>query len=180
MSYCRTFKPTEEQIEELKKHTSRYSVFNNLDTSILELSVYCMQDHSSEKNKEVINAIQMLLMSVKYDCILKAYDNALEKYEEDKNKEIWYEGRTYDEEFCDDNFYYVLSELVHLACVVKTPDWFDESEKYSEKKNEINELINEFEDCQTTLGDFEIIEKLKDCETTMTDDELREQLNYTN
>ena len=174
MGYEKSFVPTEEAMEELEKNVSRASdAFNSFK---IELKTYCMLDHTKETLSDVISKIRYYLFGLKYDVRSECYKIAVEQYKE--HGEVWFCGWEYshsepDSDY-DEVFDYVLEKLVTLSCVVKTSDWFDESEKFYEKLHEINSAIEYFCDEMTTIINYEIMEKLKDYEEKDEADEETE------
>ena len=190
MSYYRIFHPTKEQVEQIEMRAHRSSFYGFRSTDI-ELTTYCMLDHSQDKISDVISHISMLLTSIKYDCEGTSYRYAVKRYKEDDKETIWFCGREHDERNYDDEFdrtmKYSVEKLTELAYVVKTPDWFDNSEKFYEKKSEIQSTIEYFSDSAALLADFEIMDFLKDCEDPEDDylywrnksaDDLKKECGY--
>ena len=46
-------------------------------------------------------------------------------------------SHTYPETTIEESYKYVLPKLVTMCCVVKTPDWYEDSEKFYDKEHEI-------------------------------------------
>jgi len=174
MGYERSFVPAEEAIEEFRRNVSHLS--DACDNFKIELKTYCMLDHSEDKMSDVLFKIKYYLNGIRYDTRSECYRIAVEQYEE--HGSVWFCGWEHAHEApdCDYNdvFRYAMEKLVILACVVKTPDWFDESEKFYEKLNEIDSVIEYFCDEVTTVIDYEIMDKLKDYEEKDEADEETE------
>lgn len=172
MSYYRVFDPTEDLIDKIKKEAKRYNSYT-LNNTKIELGIYCLLDHSNEKISDVLIYLKSLLFNMEYDILSTCYKYALDRYEEDDDKQIWYCGWQYShdepETSKDDLIEYVLSNLVQFCCVVSTPDWFDDNEKFCEKKTEIDQLIEYYIDEMTIIGDYKIIDLLKICESPDSD-----------
>lgn len=179
MSYYRTFIPTEEAVDSLRKCIFK-SCQHDLSSLKTEIRAYCMTDHDIKDIKQVIEHIRYLLSSMKFDIKSDCYKYAVERYEEDEDKTIWFCGWQYshsdNDESEEDITSYVTDNLVNFACVIKTPDWFDENEKFGEKLTEIDNMIEYFCDEISLCGDYEIIHKLKDFDITNkeNDEDLRE------
>ena len=172
MSYYRVFDPTEDLIDEIKKEAKRYNSYT-LNNTKIELGIYCLLNHSNEKISDVLIHLKSLLFSMEYDILSSCYKYALDRYEDDDDKQIWYCGWQYShnepETSKDDLIEYVLSNLTQFCCVVNTPDWFDDNEKFCEKKTEIDQLIEYYIDEMTIIGDYKIIDLLKICESPDSD-----------
>ena len=87
-------------------------------------------------------------------------------YEQWKNeKEVWWRGWQYSQpaQFTKkDNLEGTLKSLYILATVVETPDWFNHSEDFYFKEEEIENTIEGFIDSVRELTIHEIIEDLKE------------------
>lgn len=187
MSYYRVFSPTKEMTDMLQSKSKHAD--NHCPSSVLfELSIYCMQDHSKDAIGDVIKHIRYLLYYMKMIHEALTYKCAYDDIMNDEAGEFTLCGREYS---CDgygrqieDILNCALGHLSDLACTVDTPDWFEESEKYAEKKNEINYTIQGFIDEIHTYTNYEIIDMLKttECEdddymyykTGHADSELRQ------
>ncbi len=182
MSYYRTFSPSEEAIDEIRKHVRRANSYDINHTEI-ELCTYCMADHDIADVNQVIDHIHFLLRSIAYDMNSVSYQYAVDRYEEDDDKTVWFCGWKYAKDEPDtttnEAIEYALSKLVNLSCVVKTPDWFDDNEKYYDKQREIEDVIEYVKDIAVENGDFEIIGMLKEFELK-EDQDLNEDDRETN
>lgn len=180
MSYYRIFAPPKEMIDKLQQKAKRARSYNN-DSTEIELRTYCMLDHTNDKIGEVIEKIRLLLNMLSYDAISMSYKYAVDRYEEDGDHEVYFCGyeysRTYPETTIGESYRHVLPKLVTLCCAVKTPDWYEDSEKFYDKEYEIDSLIEYFIEISSLNGDYEIIDMLKEWEVKDSDgcDGLQEE-----
>lgn len=181
MSYYRSFAPPKEMIDKLQQKAERARLYNS-DSTEIEIRTYCMLDHSNDKISEVIEKIRFMLNRLSYDAISMSYKYAMDRYEEDKYHEVCFYGyeysHTYPETTIEESYKYVLSKLVTMCCVVKTPDWYEDSEKFYDKEHEIGSLIEYFIESSSLNGDYEIIDMLKEWEMKDSDkyDDLQEEI----
>lgn len=181
MSYYRGFAPPKEMIDKLRQKAKRARSYNS-DSTEMELRTYCMLDHSDDKINEVIEKIRLMLNILSYDTISMSYKYAMDRYEEDKYHEVYFCGHeyshTYPETTIEESYKYVLPKLVTMCCVVKTPDWYEDSEKFYDKEHEIDSLIEYFTEISSLNGDYEIIDMLKEWEVKDSDeyDDLQEEI----
>ena len=173
MGYERTFKPTEEAVKNLRNKIIKTD--NRIDDSKLELYLYCMMDHSDDNMRDVIFKIKSLLHEIKYYAVSNEYKYAVDRYDTDSDKMIWWCGWEYSKDEPDNSFdsvmKYCLERLSEMTVLVKTPDWFDDGERYSQKANEINYIIEYFEDSIMEATAYEIFKELKEFDITEKDDE---------
>ena len=174
MSYYKTFLPPEEVIQEMKKKGINTSLHDINDTKI-ELRTYCMLGHDPSDISNAITHIRYLLGFMKYDIEKRCYRYAVDRYNEDDEHTVWFCGWQYSRSEPENDeesvMKYVLEGLINYTFVVKTPDWFDESEKFSEKLTEIDSLIEYYEDTMSEVYDFKIINELKEYEAKDDEDE---------
>jgi len=168
MSYYRIYHPTKEQMEQIESRAKSSSYFGFKSTDI-ELRTYCLLEHPQDKISEAINHIWFLLNSIKFDVEKTSYSYAVSSYKDSDDETITFCGRdhdgsTYNDRDIEETIKYVIEKLITLTFVVKTPDWFDEGEKFGEKATEISETIEYFKDAVALAADYEIMDFLKDCE----------------
>ena len=168
MSYYRIYHPTKEQMEQIESRAKRSSYFG-YNSKDIELRTYCLLEHPQDKINEAISHIWMLLNSIKYDTEALSYSYAVSNYKDSDDETITFMGRnhdgsSYNDREIEETIKYVIEKLITLTFVVKTPDWFDEGEKFCEKATEINETIEYFKDSVALAADYEIMDFLKDCE----------------
>ena len=186
MSYYRVFYPPKEIIDKLEQKARRANSYNS-DSTEIELKTYCMLDHSNDKIHDVIEHLRLLLSMLSYDAISMSYKYAADGYREDEDNRIVFCGRQYSHECpgtsIEESYKYVLPKLVSMCCVVKTPDWYEESDKFYDKQNEIDSLIEYFVDASSENGDYEIIDMIKEWESKSESDmyaDLLEDLKKQN
>ena len=174
MSYYRTFLPTKEAVDDLRKCIYKSSKYD-LSSLKVELRTYCMYDHDISDIRPVMEHIKFLLNSMKFDIMSICHEYAVERYEEDEDKTIWYCGWKYSHQECESDeestMNYAVENLVNLSCVVKTPDWFDENEKFCDKLREVDDIIEYFIDDISYCGDYEVMDKLKEFDITEKEDD---------
>lgn len=189
MSYYRVFYPPKEIIDKLEQKAIRANSYNS-DSTEIELRTYCMLDHSNDKIHDVIEHLRLLLSMLSYDAISMSYKYAVGRYREDEGNRIEFCGRQYShacpETSIEESYKYVLPKLVSMCCVVKTPDWYEENEKFYDKQNEIDSLIVYFIDVSSENGNYEIIDMIKEWESKSESDmyadlleDLKKQNNET-
>jgi len=173
MSYYRTFMPTEEAVDELRKYIYKNRSYD-LDSMKIELRTYCMSEHNIDDIHPIIEHIRFILNGMKFDIQSMCYKYAVETYEKDEDKTIWYCGWKYSHSECESDeestTRHTIENLVNLACIVKTPDWFDDNEKFYDKLKEIDEIIEYYVDDISYCCDYEVMDKLK--EFDVTDEEI--------
>lgn len=184
MSYYRGFAPPKEMIDQLQQKAKRARSYNN-DSTEIELRTYCMLDHTNDKIGEVIEKIRLLLNMLSYDAISMSYKYAMDRYEEDEDHEVYFWGNEYSHTYPDttieESYKHVLPKLVTMCCVVKTADWYEDSNKFYDKEHEIDSLIEYFIEISSLNGDYEIIDMLKEWEVKDSDecDDLQEETEKT-
>lgn len=179
MSYDRIFMPTEEAVDELRKNIHRNRSYD-LDSMKIELRAYCMSEHNIDDIHPVIEHIRFILSGMKSGIRSIRYKYAVETYKTDEDKMIWYCGWKYSHSECESDeestTRYAIENLVNLACIVKTPDWFDDNEKFYDKLKEIDEIIEYYVDDISYCCDYEVIDKLKEFDVTNKDlDDLQNE-----
>lgn len=164
MSYYRIFTPTDKIIAEMREKVS--TLGPSLETMKNELCIYCMQKHDTEPVK-IISVIFFKLNCIKLECESLAFKYALEQFKEN-GKEIYFCGNEYSHDSCHYNIDETMNDtskcLAVLKCIVDTPDWFDEYEKFYKKQSEIEQIIDDFVDTLSIYADYKVIDMLKDCE----------------
>ena len=158
MSYYKTFKPTKEAMEKYNvSNTMRFGNFNKL-----QMIVYCM---TSDEKDSVYNAyfeFERLLKGLDTSIKNDVYENVYKQFEQEGK--VWFCGWQYSRE-CDYDKEEVIrrtmEQLTELKMIVKTPDYFDENEKFIQKKNDIEEILIGFEEVLTECWQFEVIKDLE-------------------
>ena len=157
MGYDIGFAPTEEMI-------GKYNVpslgFTRIPELKLSLTAYCLTKQEIGKK-----FYETLSSNLSYLQSLIETETKMDAYEQWKGeKEVWWRGYQYAQpaQFTkEDNFDGTLKSLYILATVVETPDWFDHSEDFYFKEDEIESVIEGFIDSVRELTIHEIIEDLE-------------------
>lgn len=167
MSYYRTFSPSEEKMEELRK-IARKSLHNDLEDMKIELQMYCLLEHNPNDISNVIKHIRFTLNCMKWLIREECYGYAVNRYDTEEDKSVWYCGWKYSHGECevevDKVTNMVVENLVRLAVVVKSPDWFDDNEKFYEKIRSISDDLDYFHDEMSEYYDYEVMNELKEFE----------------
>lgn len=158
MGYQKTIKITEDKLSAKYLSSSAFTD-KEVEVSKLELITYCMQDHTNETNREVIKKIQWLVglhfEMLRQRCLSEIRERVK------KDGEMWFSGWEFSHTSDFDFFETVkntVEHLVKLTVCVKTPDYFDEDEKFHSKWNEISEEIDAEEIIYDIVG-HEFIEE---------------------
>lgn len=183
MGYSVTFKPTEEAISKIKpwnadrKDDNMFFKNDLLYESKMDILLYCLADHSSEGS---YNLVRDLGFKLKYIMNL-TYDETKEWcYRTWKNDgEITFYGWRYSKEECgiDEEWLYknTIEKLLILSKIVKTPDYFDENERFFEKVQEICDEIDGYAECLNEINDFKIIELFREFKVNDDDEWDKEE-----
>lgn len=151
-----------------------------------ELIVYCMQDHTEDGVNNVIKHITWDLKML-VSCIEDLEKIWINQRNKSENGDIWfcgwefeqrndYKGEENREEAYDWIFTSKVRELALLSMVVKTPDYFDDCEKFFEKMRRIEECLD-FDDVISDYITHRFICKYIDYDITYEeDDEKRAEI----
>ena len=171
MGYEKYLKTNKAAVEELRKYAVRTRE-NLSEKSVLELCAYCMCDHSGERLGDVIDRIKMYLSSINYSVKGEVYRDLADRCEEEGELVFcgWEYLRSEPDMEVDDHMRMALKHLSVFAVVVKTPDYFQESESFYEKMNDISSEIDAFVETCATCTDFEAIGKLAEIGIVDNDD----------
>ena len=170
MSYSVTFKPTEEAINKIKpwnyeKKKNSYNHEDYEEDCKMEIILYCMSDHDSKDASKVVSDLKFKLRyleSTLYDDYKKSiYEEWLRE-----NGEITFYGWNFrnDEPDMEEKSLYeiYLRSLALKAFVVKTPDYFEEQEKFDTKAYDIKNDIEGFIDGMNEVFAYRIIDMFKE------------------
>lgn len=169
MGYQITLKPTEEKMQEYKPWNEEKSPdYTNLYKQTL--IHYCMKNDEEfgKKYQSVLMNLRILLNVVKSQVKQEAYY----QYKEDGS--VWFCGRQYsidqhiDEE---EEIVRVLNNLLILANLVDTPNYFTNKDDFNKKFEEIEEEVIEFEETAREIAIHEIINDLKDSGCEVEEDD---------
>lgn len=172
------FKPTKEVMETLRDWCIRQSC--GFDDPKLELLLLCMDDFNKSKGYNEyttpIFSIKCKLLSIidkhRHNVMRTIYnewkeskDGSFTIYCEDHD--LWDKDQDQlrnfvyfnNEETPDEKISYYLENLVVLHTIVKTPDYFDDIEKFDQKRSDISQLIDDFVwDAEKMAKDYAIEE----------------------
>lgn len=180
MSYYAVFKPTKEQLDELYSCDEK-TVQSEIREAERTLKKLCLKD---TEGKDISRSIEFYLRMI--EKAIEADVNQIVKNTFNDEGEFWFCGWEYARESQIDydrvyNCY--VENLSILAEIVKTPDYFDDREKFDEKVNAIQEELDGFEDLVYTEYRHKLCEKFKDCrvpdepeEDTITDNQTIENI----
>lgn len=172
MGYQITFTPTEEKMNSYKPWNNMVNHEENIRNEKRTLISFCLKDNSDKDTRKIAQTIgftlRLLASLVEQDEKKKAY----ERWKNEENKELWYCGWEYSHE-CrfekDEVIENTIDRLTILADVVKTADYFDDGEKFSQKWTEISEEVDGFVEMMSEYFIHQIIEDLREFE--VKDDE---------
>lgn len=177
MGYQVTFTPTEEKMEEYKKKPTFGSYYKSIDGYKKEIFSYCMKP--TEDAPAVIQSKLNALLTYLNQLIKEdERQNAYDRWESDENHELWYCGWQFakdssitEEELINNT----IDNLFLFVDIVKTPDYFDEHEKFYDKLNDVNNEIDGFIECAQEIIIHEIIDDLEPFK--VKDDDDNEEAN---
>lgn len=137
-------------------HYSDKELEEEIESAKLELIIYCMQSHEVPKIKDLRFRINMLILLLEE----QSKKNIEHMMSPDNEEEAWLCGWQYSKE-CDftkeDIINMLLKDLTILAYLVKTPDYFEEREKFYEKLNQIEEALSEIDSNISEIMNHELI-----------------------
>lgn len=158
MGYDIGFAPTEEMMGKYK-----IPVFgvNRVPELKLSLIAYCLtkQEIGRKFYETLTTNLSYLQSLIETETKTNAYDQWVSE------KEVWWRGYQYAQPAPftkEDNMESTIKSLYILATVVETPDWFDHSEDFYFKEDEINSVLEGFIDSVRELTIHEIIEDLEE------------------
>ena len=168
-----TYKPWNENMvnyEEAIKNTKR------------ELISYCLKNHDNDDTRKIATAIgfnlRKLISSIELDEKFSAY----KRWKEDADHELWYCGWQFSHE-CEINKEGILEqtidELTILADVVKTPDYFEDIDKFTRKRENIIEQLDDFEYTMRDFVVYGIIDELREFEKKYDDEEEENNVDFS-
>lgn len=158
------FKPTEEV---MKKYAGR--VDRSYD-SYLKLRSYCLKEH--DDTDKIITELRWMLQMYVYTLRTSCEKYIYEQWERDQEIEMvlpYDASEKYDDE--EQLINHILDKLVLFSDVVKTPDYFNEHEKFYDKLNELDEELDWVKDEIVKYCDSQIREDLKEFIVTETADD---------
>ena len=147
MSYEVTFRLKSEEIDPKFKPICSKSTLTELqemvDDERMNLLLYCL---SSDSETNEYNRVRDMRFRVRrYVMTLEDYDKASIIGNIEKDGETWFRGYGMANSYSDydktETINALVENLLILKYVVPTPNYFDESEKWYEKRNEISEQL---------------------------------------
>lgn len=174
MGYQITFLPTEEKMQGYKPYNELSKV--ELEPTKYEIMSYCMKKHNESvfsKVKYLKNTLTFLANQV------EQYEkqNAYYRWKSDENHWLWYCGWEFARE-CqfdkDDVIERHVKDLLVLSDIVETPDYFENSENFYKKLEEVDENIDGFVEIMSDYYIHEIIKDLDDFKLNDDDEDENE------
>ena len=160
MSYYAVFKPKKEQLDELYSCDEK-TVKSQISDAERTLKKICLKD---TEGKDVSRNIEIYLRFI--EKAIESDINQMIKDNFNEDNEFWFCGWEYARESQLDYervFNGYIENLSILAEIVKTPDYFEDREKFDEKVNAIQEELEGFEDFIYTEYRHKLCEQFKDC-----------------
>lgn len=165
MGYQITFRPPKEFVDtQLKSRAAASDMTSELRNCKLEAMLLCMKPSEKDKAYNYINRMSYLLRMIYNMVRSNKFQEAIDRFNEDG--EIWYCGWNYSHDECDWELENVIAnqieDMMILKELVTTPDWFDASEKFYEKLNEVKSGITGFEEICEEIVIYEIMGMLRE------------------
>ena len=169
MGYQITFKPTKEFVDtQLKSKAATSDMTNDIRNYKLEALLFCMRPCEKDNEYKYINRLGYLLRTLYNMVRSNKFLDAINRF--DTDGEIWYCGWNYSHDECewdlDDVIANQIEDMMIFKELVITPDWFDASEKFYEKLNEVKTGIAGFEEICEESAIYEIMNMLRDFDTS--------------
>lgn len=168
MGYQITFLPTEEKMNTYKPWNDRVVNYEEaIKNTKRELISYCLKDHEDEDTMKIATNIGFQLRMLISNIELNEKFIAYKRWSEDDEHELWYCGWQFshpceiDKDSILEN---TIDELTILADVVKTPDYFDDIDKFDRKRIAIAEQLDDFAETMSDIAIYSIIEDLREFE----------------
>ena len=147
MSYQITFIPSEEKMETYKPYNNR--PIDSLDSSVnyfkYELLHYCMTTEETSSNiiKHIVYLLKCLITAIEQEEKTNLYF----RWKNNEKHEVWFCGWEFSRE-CTHDIDEILENctenLMILASMVKTPNYFTEHDNFNIKYNDIKEDVEGF------------------------------------
>jgi hypothetical protein len=175
MGYEIYFKPTQEAVDQkLKVYKScGEKLEDNLAQYKLELTLLIMKDLDNKNIHSIIAEIRVYLNIIKQTILDIQKEYVKKEYETSEDHSFYFCGHQYE---CDSyhiecNSNDVLKELVIMAALVKTEDYFAEGSKFYTKLDKVESLIDNFVDDCWSDATWQIIKDFKAFEVTYDDND---------
>ena len=180
MGYQVTFKPSAEKMEEYKPWTNKFGTNtyqSQTKKTRAELIAYCMKRHDDKTFTKIYDDISFYLRMLKESERTDTRIDAYNRWNDDENKELWYCGWQFSRpcEFdIDDVVDNAIEDLVMFTDIIQTPDYFENSEKFYDKYNEIVQKVDGFIELINEITIHEIIEDLDEFKCKYDDNDENE------
>lgn len=175
MGYEIYFKPTQEAVDQkLNVYKScGEKLEDNLAQYKLELTLLAMKDFGDKNIHSIITEIRVYLNIIKQTILDMQKEYVKKEYETSEDHSFYFCGHQYE---CD--CYYkecdlndTLKELIIMAALVKTEDYFAEGSKFYTKLDKVESIIDNFVDDCWNDATWKIIKDFKEFEVTDEDKE---------
>lgn len=137
--------------------------------------MYCLNNVETTKHVDITSIYDHIAFALNYLYeITKSvvWNSVFNEFE--KDGDITFCGWDYSRDCCESEykevFDYVLEELILLKNV-KTPDYFDEPEKYCKKVSDIKDKLEYFVDECAKIVTYDVIEKMRPYKEKYDEDE---------
>jgi hypothetical protein len=175
MGFQITFVPPEEKMVTYKPWNENMVNYKEaIKNTKRELISYCLKNHDNDDTRKIATTIgfnlRMLISSIELDEKFSAY----KRWKEDADHELWYCGWQFSHECEIDKegiIEQTIDELTILADVVKTPDYFEDIDKFTRKREDIIEHLDDFECTMSDIAIYGIIDELREFEKKYDDEE---------
>ena len=182
MGFQITFVPPEEKMVTYKPWNENMVNYQEaIKNTKRELISYCLKNHDNDDTRKIATTIgfnlRMLISSIELDEKFSAY----KRWKEDADHELWYCGWQFSHECEIDKegiLEQTIDELTILADVVKTPDYFEDIDKFTRKREDIIEQLDDFEYTMRDFVVYGIIDELREFEKKY-DDEEEENVDFS-
>lgn len=180
MGYQITFTPSEEKMNTYKPWRDDVDYGKMIKNTKREILSFCLKDNSDKSTTKIAENIGFQLRMIASEVEQDEKYIAYKRWKSDENHELWYcgwefsHGCRFEKDEVIEN---TIDRLTILADVVKTADYFDEGEKFSQKWTEISEEVDGFVEMMSEYFIHQIIEDLREFEVKYDDDETLTQEN---
>lgn len=167
MSYYAIFKAPKEKVEKLKYDSRNTNCLDEgIHTTKMDLLLICMQDNTESDSYQLYKKIKFGLDSLKFLVEKQTENSVYNRYIDDNDGEFWFCGWQYAGEYTgmelNDAEECVIEKLLLLSKIVKTPDYFEDEDKFLSKINAIISEIDFFIETISTITDFKIMDDFKE------------------
>ncbi len=165
MGYQITFLPSEEKMNEYKPWDVNKPHVSQIANTKRNILSYCMKSHNNTYQiaSEIEFNIKLLANQIKEEEKRNAYF----RWKENEKGELWYCGwqfatdATIDE---DDAIKNTVDQLFMFADIIETPNYFEETDHFFKKYQDIEESIDDFVEVIENIAIHDIINDLKEYE----------------